>query len=122
MAGLPGSGLGGLFYILLLLWVFVRQAFAGSLAPARFKDMIPLAGMAVAMVAALAVAAWLVARAFGPLPTFASLLAPSDRTGRSAYDSWDYTDHLHHGHALWDPAGAVGGSAQKCLIEPLDKP
>jgi|HubBroStandDraft_5_1064220.scaffolds.fasta_scaffold33967_4 hypothetical protein len=84
MAGLPGSGLGGLFYILLLLWVFVRQAFAGSLAPARFKDMIPLAGMAVAMVAALAVAAWLVARAFGPLPTFASLLAPSDRTGRWA--------------------------------------
>ena len=84
MAGLPGSGLGGLFYILLLLWVFIRQAFSGNLSSARFRPMIPLAGMAVGMIAALGVAAWLAARAFGPLPTFASLLAPSDRTGRWA--------------------------------------
>jgi hypothetical protein len=40
--------------------------------------------MAVAMVAALAIVVWLVARAFGPLPTFASILAPSDTTGRWA--------------------------------------
>ena len=80
MAGLPGSGLGGLFYAMLLLWVFIRQGYAGNLAPERFRPMVPLAYMAIAMIAALAMGVWLVARAFGPLPTLASIMAPSDHT------------------------------------------
>ena len=84
MAGLPGSGLGGLFYILLLLWMFIRQAFTGSLAPDRCRQMIPLAFMSIAMIAVLAVTAWIVARAVGPLPTFANVVAPQDHTGRWA--------------------------------------
>jgi hypothetical protein len=81
MAGLPGSGLGGLFYILLLLWMFIRQACAGDLTRERCRQMIPIAYMSIAMVAVLAMMAWLVARSFGPLPTFASIMAPSGNTG-----------------------------------------
>lgn len=84
MAGLPGSGLGGLFYILLLLWMFIRQAYTGNLTPDRCRQMIPLAYMSLAMVGVLAMMAWLVARAFGPLSTFASIVAPSDNTGKWA--------------------------------------
>ena len=84
MAGLPGSGLGGIFYALLLLWVFIRQAYTGNLTPGRFRQTIPLAYMSIGMILALAMVVWLVARAFGPLPTFASMMAPSDNTGKWA--------------------------------------
>jgi|ERR1700754_3048358 hypothetical protein len=84
MAGLPGSGLGGLFYILLLLWVFIRQAFTGSMCPERSRQLIPLGFMAAGMIGMLAVTAWLLALIIGPLPTFASIAAPSDNTGRWA--------------------------------------
>jgi hypothetical protein len=84
MAGLPGSGLGGLFYTLLLLWAFIRQAYDGTLTPDRFRQTIPLALMSIGMMVALAIVVRLVARAFGPLPTFASILAPSRNTGRLA--------------------------------------
>jgi Na+/proline symporter len=40
--------------------------------------------MSIAMIGALAMVVWLVALAFGPLPTFASILAPSDNTKRLA--------------------------------------
>jgi hypothetical protein len=84
MAGLPGSGLGGVFYILLLLWMFLRQAFTGRLSPGQCRQMMPLVFMSVAMIAVLTAMAWLVARVVGPLPTFASVVAPTYGAGRLA--------------------------------------
>jgi hypothetical protein len=84
MAGLPGSGLGGIFYILLLLWVFIRQAFTGGLSPERCRQLIPLGFMAVGMIGALAATAWLLALIIGPLPNFGSFVTPRDSTGRWA--------------------------------------
>jgi|tagenome__1003787_1003787.scaffolds.fasta_scaffold19564537_2 hypothetical protein len=84
MAGLPGSGLGGLFYILLIIWMLARQALFGSSDPERRRAAIRLALMSVAMLAVLAVEGWILSLAVGRMPTFADFVAPSDRTGRWA--------------------------------------
>ncbi len=73
--------MGGIFYILLLLWMFVRQAFTQRLSPVRCRQMMPLVVMSATMIAVLTVTAWLVARVIGPLPTFASVVAPTHNAG-----------------------------------------
>jgi hypothetical protein len=85
MAGLPGSGLGGLFYVLLVAWMFVRQLLSGNTSREQWRPMIPLALMSVGMLAVLAVEAWAVTLAVGRLPRFADFVAPSDTTGRWAF-------------------------------------
>lgn len=84
MAGLPGSGLGGLFYVLLVGWMFIRQLLSGDTSAARWRPMIPLACISVAMLAVLAVEAWALTLAVGRLPRLADFVAPSDTTGRWA--------------------------------------
>jgi hypothetical protein len=84
MVGLPGSGLGGLFYILLILWMFVRQVRSGSAAPYSRRRMVALAWMSVTMVAVTSAAATVAAGIFGRLTTFADLVSPHDTTGRWA--------------------------------------
>lgn len=56
MPGLPGTGLGGLFYALLILWVGVVEGWRtvnGRGSPLRWRRFAGLASLLAAMVAAL---------------------------------------------------------------------
>jgi hypothetical protein len=74
MAGLPGTGLGGIFYILLVLWMIIRKALKPN-GYVRWRQVMPLAAMAVAIILVLWAETWGIARAIGKLPTFAELVA-----------------------------------------------
>jgi len=73
MAGLPGTGLGGLFYVLLILWMIVRKALHPGIY-ARWHQLLPLGGMAAAMIMTLWVEMWAVGKIVGRMPTMADLL------------------------------------------------
>jgi hypothetical protein len=74
MAGLPGTGLGGIFYIFLVLWMVVRKLLKPR-GYARWTQIMPLVGMAVAIIAVLWIEAWGIGKIVGKLPTFADLVA-----------------------------------------------
>jgi hypothetical protein len=73
MAGLPGTGLGGIFYIFLVLWMIIRKLLKPS-RYVRWKQVTPLAGMAVAIILVLWAETWGIAKLVGRLPTFAELV------------------------------------------------
>jgi hypothetical protein len=52
MAGLPGTGLGGVFYILLILWMILRKSMQPVIY-AKWRQLVPLGSMAVAIVLVL---------------------------------------------------------------------
>jgi hypothetical protein len=56
MAGLPGTGLGGIFYILVVGWMLLRELFLllrNMSSAARWRKVAPLTFLAVAIVGAL---------------------------------------------------------------------
>lgn len=58
MAGLPGTGLGGIFYILFLLWIAVLEVWVTVFKKrdrieGRWREIVSLGGIAGAIVAAL---------------------------------------------------------------------
>jgi hypothetical protein len=73
MAGLPGTGLGGIFYIFLVLWMIIRKLLKPS-RYVRWKQVTPLAGMAVAIILVLWAETWGIAKLVGRLPTFAEFV------------------------------------------------
>lgn len=75
MAGLPGTGLGGVFYILLILWVILRKSMQPGIY-AKWRRLIPLGSMAIVMVLVLWSEAWAIGRVLGRLPNVADLVSP----------------------------------------------
>lgn len=64
MAGLPGTGLTGLFYLLLIFWLALREVFYVATrrianGPARARETAWLASMAAAIVAVTWLEGWL---------------------------------------------------------------
>lgn len=60
-AGLPGSGIGGLYYLLLAAWMPVRETwltFQGRSSRARWAEVLRHVALAASAVGALVLAAW----------------------------------------------------------------
>jgi hypothetical protein len=73
MAGLPGTGLGGIFYALLIVWMVAREACLLATAPpsrARWMKISPLVGLLGGIALALWLEAWLLQQLLRNLPTF----------------------------------------------------
>jgi hypothetical protein len=61
IVGLPGTGIGGLFYLLSALWMPVREAWralSGRAGPRRWRTVATLAGLAAAIYLGLWASAW----------------------------------------------------------------
>lgn len=72
MAGLPGTGLGGIFYALLIVWMVAREACLLATAPpnrARWMKISPLVGLLSGIALALWLEAWLLQELLRNLPT-----------------------------------------------------
>ena len=76
MAGVPGTGLGGMFYVLLVIWMIVRQACAAKpMDQARqWRRIVPLGIMAALIVIVVWIETWGISKVIGKLPTFGELL------------------------------------------------
>jgi hypothetical protein len=83
MAGLPGTGLGGVFYVLLILWMIVRKSMQPGLY-AKWRRLVPLGSMAVAIVLVLWVEMWAVGKLVGRLPRFADIVSANSPSGALA--------------------------------------
>jgi multisubunit Na+/H+ antiporter MnhB subunit len=71
-AGLPGAGIGGLFFVLsayFMLVVEIQRTLRGRSSPARWRMVLRNVAIATAMVAAVTAVVWLVHRlAYPPAP------------------------------------------------------
>ena len=68
MAGLPGTGLGGIFYALLIVWMAVREAWLSSRGVSergRWTRIARLGAILAGIVAALWLEGWVLLRLFG---------------------------------------------------------
>lgn len=74
MAGLPGTGLGGVFYILLILWMILRKSAKPDIY-AKWRRLIPLGSMAIAIIMVLWGEMWIIGKTVGGLPTFADIVS-----------------------------------------------
>ena len=74
MAGLPGTGLGGVFYILLILWMIIRKSMRPAIY-AKWRQLIPLGSMAVVIVLVLWGEMWAIGIIVGRLPSFADIVS-----------------------------------------------
>jgi hypothetical protein len=86
MAGLPGTGLGGIFYMLLVIWMGVRETWLltrGTSTRARWMKIARFGSMAICIVSGLWLEGWLLQQGFIGLPdpspdlTHAMALAPA---------------------------------------------
>ena len=71
MAGLPGTGLGGIFYALLIVWMVARETCLLATAPpnrVRWMKISPLVGLLSGIALALWVEAWLLQELLRHLP------------------------------------------------------
>lgn len=73
MAGLPGTGLGGIFYVLLILWMIVRKL-VNARGRAPWSRIAPLGVMAAVIVMVLWGEMWVIGRVVGRLPTFGDIV------------------------------------------------
>jgi|SRR5690349_376353 len=80
MAGLPGTGLGGIFYILLILWMLIYKSMRPRIY-AQWRRLVPLGAMATAIVMVLWGEVWAIGRLVGKLPSFADLVGAGTPTG-----------------------------------------
>jgi len=74
MAGLPGTGLGGLFYVLLILWMIVRKSMQPRLY-VKWSRLIPLGAMATAIALVLWGEMWAIGKLVGRMPQFVDLVS-----------------------------------------------
>lgn len=77
MVGLPGSGLGGVFYILLVFWMVVRECWLlvrSASHPSRWRKIASLGLLATAIVSALWLEGWLLSWLFVQ-PSIAAVFA-----------------------------------------------
>ena len=110
MAGLPGTGLGGLFYVLLILWMIVRKAMRPGIY-ARWHQLLPLGGMAAAIITILWAEMWAIGKVVGRLPTIAELEGIYD-PGVSMKTAFDYGDVNVHVKGNLKLTGWYWSSAQ----------
>jgi len=83
MAGLPGTGLGGVFYILLIFWMILRKSMRPRLY-AKWRQLLQLGSMAIAILLVLWGEMWAVGRLVGSLPRFADIVSSSSPSGAFA--------------------------------------
>jgi hypothetical protein len=74
MAGLPGTGLGGVFYILLILWMILRKSMRPAIY-AKWRQLVPLGSMSVVIVLVLWGEMWTIGKIVGRLPSFADIVS-----------------------------------------------
>lgn len=71
MAGLPGTGLGGIFYALLILWMAVRETWLlarGGSSAARWRTIAWFGSLLAGIVLALWLEGWLLQTFVGSVP------------------------------------------------------
>lgn len=81
MAGLPGTGLGGLFYVLLVMWMAVRECLRlarGTSTVSRWAKIGFLGGLSAAIVAALWLEALALQALLGSMPRLDQLAAKTE--------------------------------------------
>jgi cytochrome bd-type quinol oxidase subunit 2 len=81
MAGLPGTGLGGVFYALLVVWMAVREAclsFRGTSSQARWRKILSLGLLLAGIMLALWLEGWLLQHLLGPLPGLSGQITAAD--------------------------------------------
>jgi hypothetical protein len=83
MAGLPGTGLGGVFYILLILWMILRKSILPEIY-VPWRRLVPLGSMAVAIVLVLWGEMWVISKVVGSFPGFADMVSSGAPTGALA--------------------------------------
>lgn len=79
MAGLPGTGLGGIFYMLLVIWMGVRETWLltrGTSTRAQWMEIARFGSLAICIMSALWLEGWLLAQAFTWFPN----LGPDERS------------------------------------------
>lgn len=74
MAGLPGTGLGGVFYVLLIFWMIICKSIRPRLY-AKWRQLVPLGSMAIAIVLVLWGETWAVGKLVGRAPRFADIVS-----------------------------------------------
>lgn len=79
MAGLPGTGLGGVFYILLIFWMILRKSMQPGI-HAKWQRLVPLGSMAIAIVLVLWGEMWAIGKVVGRLPNFADVVSSGTPT------------------------------------------
>src|SRR5689334_16056565 len=79
MAGLPGTGLGGVFYILLIIWMILRKSM-GLATYVKWRQLVPLGCMAIAIVLVLWGEMWALGKIVGQLPSFADIVSSGGPT------------------------------------------
>ena len=86
MAGLPGTGLGGIFYVLLVAWMTLREwwlVVSGARVGSRWLQLARLGSLAAVMVVALWVEGLALKALIGPTPDLLSF-APNHRRALDA--------------------------------------
>jgi hypothetical protein len=83
MAGLPGTGLGGVFYILLILWMILRKSMQPEIY-VKWRRLVPLGSMGAAMVVVLWGEMWVIGKLIGRLPRFADMVSSGTPSGALA--------------------------------------
>ena len=82
MAGLPGTGLGGIFYMLLVIWMGVRETWLltrRTSGRAQWMQIARLGSLAICIVSALWLEGWLLVQAFNWFPG----LGPDEESART---------------------------------------
>jgi hypothetical protein len=76
VAGVPGTGLGGIFYVLLVIWMIIRQTCAPTTKDQarQWRRIVPLGVMAALIVIVVWIETWGISKVIGKLPTFGELL------------------------------------------------
>lgn len=90
MAGLPGTGLGGLFYVLLVMWMAARECLhlaRGTSTASRRAKIAFLGGLSATIVAALWLEALALQALLGPLPRLEQLAAKPHAAHAVAVDA-----------------------------------
>lgn len=85
MAGLPGTGLGGVFYILLVMWMAVRETWLLGRAAShhsRWRKIAKLGTLAAAILAVLWLEGWLIYQLAGVSLGTASIYGGSTAAAR----------------------------------------
>jgi len=85
MIGLPGTGLGGIFYVLLVIWMAVRETWLLMRAASHYSRWLKIAklgSLAAAIVAALWLEGWLIYQLLGSATGYASNFYGAAGSGR----------------------------------------
>jgi hypothetical protein len=121
VAGLPGTGIGGLFYLALVLWMPLRELtllLRGRSSLARWRSIAGLWTLVAAMVAMIVIQAWAIALACDWLVEHAPAHSTWQEVGLMADQSWSVSFALVPVYILAGVLAAMHLLRMCCRLEP----